>query len=137
LRATIERRIQDLGLQSRVRITGWIDSATVRQEIADCRVLVQPSFQEGLPVVLMEAMALGRPVISTYVAGIPELVSPESGWLVPSGDANSLADAMTRSLEASSEEMRCRGAVAQKIARERHSIDSEAAKLAALFAKTT
>ena len=136
LRAKIEKRIQNLGLQSRVRITGWIDSHAVRHEIEDCRVLVQPSFQEGLPVVLMEAMAQSRPVISTYVAGIPELVSPENGWLVPSGDVNTLADAMTSSLECSDDTIRRLGAAAQETARKRHSIDSEAAKLAALFAKT-
>ena len=57
------------------------------------RALVLPSFAEGLPVVIMEAMALRRPVISTYVAGIPELVRPgENGWLVPAGDVEALAE---------------------------------------------
>ena len=48
--------------------------------------MVLPSFAEGLPIVIMEAFALGRPVISTYIAGIPELVDREPGWLVPAGD---------------------------------------------------
>ena len=57
--------------------------------------MVFPSFAEGLPVVIMEALALNRPVISTYVAGIPELVEPGvCGWLVPPGSAESLAAAM-------------------------------------------
>ena len=56
------------------------------------RALVLPSFAEGLPVVIMEAMVLGRPVISTFVGGIPELVRPgENGWLVPAGDIEALA----------------------------------------------
>ena len=46
----------------------------MREEILAARALVLPSFAEGLPVVIMEAMALRRPVLTTYVAGIPELV---------------------------------------------------------------
>jgi glycosyltransferase involved in cell wall biosynthesis len=69
-----------------VRVTGWISSHRVRAEILAARALILPSFAEGLPVVLMEAMALRRPVLSTYVAGIPELVIPgENGWLFPAG----------------------------------------------------
>ena len=64
---------------------------TCAQHILDARALVLPSFAEGLPVVIMEAMALRRPVISTYVAGIPELVRDgEHGWLVPAGDVDAL-----------------------------------------------
>ena len=76
MRPIIEERILRLRLQDRVRITGWISSAQVREELLGARALVLPSFQEGLPVVIMEAMALRRPVISTYIAGIPELVVP-------------------------------------------------------------
>jgi colanic acid/amylovoran biosynthesis glycosyltransferase len=68
-RADVQAAIARHGLQDRVRITGWISSAQVRDELLAARALVLPSFAEGLPVVLMEAMALRRPVISTYVAG--------------------------------------------------------------------
>lgn len=136
LRGMIEKRLAELGLQSRVRITGWISGNSVRDEILAARVLVQPSLQEGLPVVLMEAMALGRPVISTYVAGIPELVVPgKVGWLVPAADTNALVAAMEESLRLPREDLRRMGAAAEVRARDRHSIDSEAAKLAALFAE--
>ncbi|MGE8942943.1 glycosyltransferase [Leptospira interrogans] len=135
LRSLLEQRIRDLGLESHVRITGWISGDAVREEILACRVLVQPSFQEGLPVVIMEAMALGRPVISTYVAGIPELVVRETGWLVPAGDAQTLADAMEHSVHLPDAEIRRMGAAAHDRARARHSIDQEAAKLAVLFAE--
>jgi glycosyltransferase involved in cell wall biosynthesis len=61
--------------------------------------MVLPSFAEGLPVVLMEALALGRPVITTYVAGIPELVQPGvNGWLVPAGSIEALARAIREAL---------------------------------------
>ena len=137
LRDVIEKRILELGLMARVRITGWISSSTVRDEILAARVLVQPSLQEGLPVVLMEAMALRRPVISTYVAGIPELVIPgEVGWLVPAANTDALVTAMEESLALSPDALHRMGRSAQNRARERHSIDVEAAKLAALIEKT-
>ena len=101
MRAEIEALIARHNLQAQVRITGWISSDQVRDEILAARALVLPSFAEGLPVVIMEAMALRRPVISTFVAGIPELVQPgEHGWLVPAGDVEALAEAMQACLDA-------------------------------------
>ena len=76
MRQQIEALIARHGLQQRVRITGWISSAQVREEILAARALVLPSFAEGLPVVIMEAMALRRPVLTTYVAGIPRAGAP-------------------------------------------------------------
>ena len=85
LRADIEALIVRHNLQASVRITGWIGSEQVRDEILAARALVLPSFAEGLPVVIMEAMALRRPVISTFVGGIPELVHRANtvGWCRP------------------------------------------------------
>ena len=78
----IEMLLQRHGIEDRVRITGWLSGPEVRREILAAQALVLPSFAEGLPVVLMEAMALRRAVISTYIAGIPELVRSGSmaGW---------------------------------------------------------
>jgi glycosyltransferase involved in cell wall biosynthesis len=135
MRKEIEAAIAARGQTGAVRITGWIDAATVRAELAAATVLVQPSFQEGLPVVIMEAMALRRPVISTYVAGIPELVRPgETGWLVPAGAPGPLAEAMADCLGASRERRAEMGEAAHARVRERHSVDAEAARLEALFA---
>ena len=101
MRAEIERLIARLDLGGHIRIAGWLDGAGVRREILASRALVLPSFAEGLPVVLMEALALGRPVISTYVAGIPELVRPRiDGWLVPPGSVEDLAEALREALAA-------------------------------------
>lgn len=106
MRAELERTIQQLGLQFMVTITGWITSDQVREQILDSRALILPSFAEGLPVVLMEAMALRRPVISTFVAGIPELVEPgKHGWLVPAGDVDGLATAMQACLACSDDQI--------------------------------
>ena len=115
LRGAIEERVRALGLQEHVRITGWIGSVEVRKELEAARALVLPSFAEGLPVVIMEAMALRRPVITTYVAGIPELVrSGESGWLVPAGDVDALADTIVECLDASGELLERMGRAARE-----------------------
>src|SRR5262249_15179262 len=102
LRSPIEQRIEQLRLRQHVRLAGWQDAMAVRDEILQARAVVLPSFAEGLPVVLMEALALGRPVISTYIAGIPELVEPGvCGWLVPAGAVGPLVDAMRAALTTS------------------------------------
>ncbi|HWI11129.1 MAG TPA: glycosyltransferase family 4 protein, partial [Burkholderiaceae bacterium] len=135
LRDEIEALVDRLGVRAQVRITGWIGSAEVRDEIVAARALVLPSFAEGLPVVIMEAMALRRPVITTFVAGIPELVrDAENGWLVPAGDIDALARAIEACLAAPPEVLERMGAAAHRCVLERHDIDREATKLAALFA---
>jgi len=107
MRGELEERIAALNLGSSVTITGWISSAEVRKEILASEALVLPSFQESLPVVIMEAMALRRPVVTTYVAGIPELVVPgQTGWLVPAGGIEPLADALEECLKAPPELLR-------------------------------
>lgn len=134
LRPQIMARVAELDLSKAVTITGWISSDQVREEIKRCHVLVQPSFIEGLPVVIMEAMAMRRAVISTYVAGIPELVKPdETGWLVPAGDVDNLAAAMLDSIKTGPKRLNEMGMAGQRRARARHSATIEAAKLKALY----
>ena len=117
-----------------MRITGWISSSAVRDEILAARALVLPSFAEGLPVVIMEAMALRRPVLSTYIAGIPELVRHgEDGWLFPAGSVEELTDAMQDCLSKSAGELQRLGDAGYERVLGRHSVDTEAGKLAALF----
>ena len=134
MRPAIEALIERHRLSNHVRITGWISSDDVRREILAARGLVLPSFAEGLPVVLMEAMALGRPVLSTYVGGIPELVRPgKDGWLFPAGSLDGLAAAMESALRCAPEELARMGEAARARAIERHSTDVEAGKLLELF----
>ncbi len=59
LRPLIEQRVRDSDLTGHVKLTGWLDEAAVKSYIRKARVLVQPSFAEGLPVVIMEALAMG------------------------------------------------------------------------------
>jgi glycosyltransferase involved in cell wall biosynthesis len=133
LRADIEALIAHHKLERYVRITGWISSDQVREEILAARALVLPSFAEGLPVVIMEAMALQRPVISTYVAGIPELVRPgEDGWLVPAGDTDALLSAIRSCLDAPLTAGNSMGQASRVRVLERHDVEKETAKLAQL-----
>lgn len=134
MRGEIERLVDAYGLQGRIVITGWISSDEVRKEILASRALILPSFAEGLPVVIMEAMALRRPVLTTYVAGIPELVvSGESGWLFPAGSVEALVAAVEDSLGRSKEDLTRMGQAAFERVLARHNIDTEAARLARLF----
>jgi len=134
IRAELETLIAEHDLARRVHITGWVGSLEVRDRILASRALVLPSFAEGLPVVIMEAMALRRPVLTTYVAGIPELVRPgEDGWLFPAGSVEELARAMQECLAMPPQELERMGAAAYSRVLARHAIDTEAAKLAELF----
>ena len=134
LRSDIEKQIAQYGLQKHIEITGWASTDQVREQLLGSRAMVLPSFAEGLPVVIMESLALNRPVISTYVAGIPELVEPGvCGWLVPPGSAEILAVAMRAALEAPLEKLEEMGkAGAERVAKQ-HNVDLEAKKLVALF----
>jgi glycosyltransferase involved in cell wall biosynthesis len=98
-RSNIERAIASLQLQDCVRLRGQLTETETLQAIAQADLFVLPSFMEGLPVVLMEAMAIGVPVIAPRVAGIPELVEDGSGGLLfhPSNWAD-LADQIERML---------------------------------------
>jgi colanic acid/amylovoran biosynthesis glycosyltransferase len=134
MRPELERLIEKLNLKEHVRLAGWMSNDQVRAEILNSRAMVLPSFAEGLPLVIMEALALHRPVLSTYVAGIPELVTPGvCGWLVAPGSTEGLTAAMREVLAAPVERLAEMGhAGAQRVA-ERHDVEREAAKLAAMF----
>jgi colanic acid/amylovoran biosynthesis glycosyltransferase len=134
MRAEIEAFIDAHKLKSVVRITGWISSDDVRNELLAARALVLPSFAEGLPVVIMEAMALRRPIISTFIAGIPELVRPgEHGWLVPAGDVKALVEAMRACIHTSKDELTAMGDAARERVLRFHDANNEATKLGKLF----
>jgi colanic acid/amylovoran biosynthesis glycosyltransferase len=134
LRSQIEAVARDRRLGDQLRITGWKSGLEVTREILAARALVLPSFAEGLPVVLMEALALKRPVISTYVAGIPELVtSGVCGWLVPAGSVNALREAIRAALQTPIERLEAMGEMGALRVRQDHCALTEAAKLSELF----
>jgi colanic acid/amylovoran biosynthesis glycosyltransferase len=94
-RKAIERRVARYNLKDQVEILGRLPEERTLEEISRSDVLVLASFMEGLPVVLLEAMALSVPVIAPTIAGIPELViQKETGLLFTAGDWKQLADCM-------------------------------------------
>ena len=125
LQADIARR----NLGATIALVGIRTAAEIRDHLERCRAFVLPSFAEGLPVVIMEALALRRPVISTAIAGIPELVDDSCGWLIPAGSEEALADAMRAALHASSDELSAKGAVGRERVQRMHDVDKNAALL--------
>lgn len=134
LRPDVEAFIREHGLGERVEITGWVDEADVRRRLLRSRGLVLPSFAEGLPMVIMEAFALGRPVISSRIAGVPELVEDGvSGWLVTPGRADQVADAIRELMSCSPAQMEEMVRIGRQAVLERHNTVIEGEKLERLF----
>jgi glycosyltransferase involved in cell wall biosynthesis len=134
LRPQIEELIEQRGLAGHVTLAGWKSNRAICDLMQNSRALIMPSFAEGLPVVLMESLALKRPVLSTYIAGIPELVeNGVSGFLVPAGDVTALADAMATILAAEPEALERLGERGRERVRQRHDASVEAARLATFF----
>lgn len=133
MRAELEAQIEALNLQDYVTLCGWRDPQSVWREMLAARSLVLPSFAEGLPVVIMEALALGRPVIATSISGISELVDRETGWIIPAGSVTALADAMVAALETPTEQLRAMGEVGRQRVNAGHDIDENVADLADLL----
>lgn len=84
-----------LGLDDRVTFTGLQTQEQVRSWMQRARVFVLPSLEEGQGVVVVEALACGTPCVGTRVGGIPDMIVPAVGRLVPPGDAPALAQAIT------------------------------------------
>lgn len=98
-RDDIEDDVRRLGLTDVVELRGAQPPAEVAAVLRDADVFCLPTFAEGLPVSLMEAMAVGVPVVTTFISGIPELVvDGETGWVVPAGNVDRLADALRDAL---------------------------------------
>jgi colanic acid/amylovoran biosynthesis glycosyltransferase len=94
-RAGLEALARALGVADRIRFAGRVGQDEIRRFYAEADVFCLPSFAEGIPVVLLEAMAAGVPVVASRISGIPELIEDgSSGVLVPPGRADRLADAL-------------------------------------------
>lgn len=135
-RTALETQAAALGITSAVRFTGYLDEVAVATLLEQADMLVLPSFAEGLPVVLMEAMASRIPVIATQVAGVPELVEDgASGFIVPPGDVESLTKRLETLL---SDPDLCQrmGEAGHKTVLTEHDIRAEVSWLHRLFAGT-
>ncbi len=134
LRPEIEALIRHFKLEDYIQLTGWATNLEVKQHILDSQVMILPSFAEGLPVVIMESLALARPVLTTFIAGIPELIQPNlSGWLVPAGSVEELAIALRQILQCSLEELTEMGKNGAIVVAQNHNAIEEAKKLVKLF----
>lgn len=97
-RASLERTAREVGVRDRILFLG--DRDDLPDLLAVCDVMVLPSLYEGLPLVVLEAMAASRPVVATAVGGTPEAVEPDgTGLLVPPADPQALASAVRRVVE--------------------------------------
>jgi len=138
LRPVLERRIAELGLDGTVHITGLVGAEEVQRQVVAARAFVLASLTEGLPVSIMEALALGRPVIATNVGAIAELVLPgQTGWLVTAGSVEALAGAMCEALATPAETLGAMGRRGAGLVRERHQASSEIPKLERLLSRAS
>ena len=134
MRAAVAEKIKRYQLQERITLRGWMSSEDVQREILAATAFVLPSFAENLPVAIMEALALGRPVITTYIGGIPELVRNDvCGWLVPPSSVTDLVAAMRDVLDAPQEQLEQMGAAGAKLVAARHDPIQETLKLSEHF----
>ncbi|PSL19179.1 glycosyltransferase family 4 protein [Shimia abyssi] len=96
-RAALESQVEAARLTKHVSFAGYKSQSEVAEALVASDLFVLPSFAEGVPVVLMEAMAASRPVVTTHIAGVPELVTDgASGLLVSPGDPEALARAIAK-----------------------------------------
>lgn len=134
-RAAIEGAISDLGLEKHVELVGWKPSSGVRKELIASRGMVLPSLYEGLPIVIMESLALGRPVVTTKINGIPELVDNTCGWLATPNDIESLVDSLNSILTTKTMQLNEMGKAGAKRTQKMHNQKMNAHILRELFSR--
>lgn len=132
-RADLEVIVREQGLQKQVTFHGYRSQAQLQRHFAEADVFAMASFAEGVPVVLMEAMACGVPVVAPRITGIPELVQDGiSGFLTVPGDADSLAASIETLLD--DPEKRNRFAQeARQVVEQHFNLETETRRLADIF----
>jgi colanic acid/amylovoran biosynthesis glycosyltransferase len=134
LRTQIQTRIAELHLEEYVVLAGAVTTAELCARMQAARALVLASLAENLPSVILEAFALHRPVIATFIGGIPEVVDPGvNGWLVPAGSVEGIERAMREALEASVDTLERMGAAGARRAIEQFRSDDAARQLLRRF----
>jgi glycosyltransferase involved in cell wall biosynthesis len=143
LRPELERRAHELGIAGSTRFAGAMASDEVLEELRRADCVVQPSVvtgtgkMEGIPVALMEALAVGRPVIASDLSGVSELVrNADTGVLVPPGDPVALAAAMTAAVDRP-DEHRAMAERGRQLVRSEFDLAHQTDHLSALFLRHT
>jgi glycosyltransferase involved in cell wall biosynthesis len=127
LEADIRAHVAALGLRDHARMFPAVPNPEMLRRMATCDVVVAPSFHEGMPMVVLEAMALGRPLVASHIGPMTELLDDgASALLVPTDDAAALAAAVARLLDEPA-----LGARLARVARERVLRDHGAGAIAA------
>ncbi len=132
-RSYLENLAKETGVTTKVTFGGFVDQETIAKTLRESDIFVLPSFAEGIPVALMEAMAIGIPVIATYVGGITELVvDQQTGQVVFPSDPVALADAIGRYVD---DQAFCKTIAhnARKKVETEFNIEDQVDKLAQLF----
>jgi glycosyltransferase involved in cell wall biosynthesis len=94
-RPSLEREVAELALSNHVTFCGALNHDQAREQVVQADIFALASFAEGIPVALMEAMAMGIPCVSTIIAGIPELIRDNiDGLLVPASSVESFSSAI-------------------------------------------
>lgn len=132
-RPAIEAAIARLGLGEMITLAGWQSNAFVRDALRSSRALLLPSYAEGLPIVIMEAFALRRPVLTTRIAGIPELVDDQCGWLFAPGDQAGLIAAIEGVMGTAPDALAMMGAEGRRRIEARHDLATIGPALVALY----
>lgn len=129
-RAAIEAAIRRNRVENVVEVLGWRASHEIAEQLRSARALVSCSFAEGLPIVLMEAYALQKPVIATRIAANYELVEDDqTGWLIAPGCIEALTKALESALDAMPERLQRYGAEGRRRVLERHHPQKQARRL--------
>ncbi|SRX55341.1 glycosyltransferase family 4 protein [Aequorivita sp. CIP111184] len=116
--------VSDLGLQDCVFLEKRKPQKEVFRMMSEASLLLMPSLEEGIPNVVVEAMAIGLPVISTDCGGVPELITDsEQGWLVPTRDPQALAEAIESFADLSIEKIEEVRLAAKKKVEEQHGME--------------
>ena len=138
-RPELEEIIREIDLQKEVHLSGAVDQHGVRKAMEKADVLVLPCVaaasgaMDGIPVVLMEAMSMGLPVISTMISGIPELVRNGAGLLVEPGNVKELASAIEKFAGLDHDKREEAGRRGRSIIEKEFNLKREVGKLTELF----
>jgi glycosyltransferase involved in cell wall biosynthesis len=130
-------RAQQLGIEDRVKVPGWLDSSAVHEVLRETDIFVLPSFAENLPMSILEAFAGGIAVVATPVGAVADVIAHESnGLLVPAGDVDALTCALRR-LIADGKLREALGAAAKRDHAKRYEIRSYISRLTAVWLKAS
>lgn len=97
--AQVRELVKKKELEKNIQVVGWVDAEGKRKLLSQAATIILPSYNEGLPMAILEGMAAGKAVISSSVGAIPEVVEEENGILIQPGDVAALAAAMERCME--------------------------------------